>query len=64
VSADGVIPPGQSHILTLITEPAGAAGRVSLGDAYHGSVVTDLATPRDAQRRPVYLAAWKFVIGP
>jgi len=55
------IPPDHIRVLTLepnpeVKSPAGV-------DVYHGSMVSERSTPRDANGDPAYAADWAFMLG-
>ena len=55
------VPPDHIRVLTLepIPQPTLPPG----GDAYHGSMISEKSTPRDANGEPAYAGDWAFMLG-
>lgn len=55
------VPPDHIRVLTL--EPIPLPTLPPGGDAYHGSMISERSTPRDAQGNPAYARDWAFMLG-
>jgi hypothetical protein len=55
------IPPNHIRVLTL--EPNPQAKSPAGADAYHGSMISERSTPRDANGDPAYASDWAFFLG-
>ena len=55
------VPPDHIRVLTL--EPIPQTSSPPGGDAYHGSMISERSTPRDANGDPSYAADWAFMLG-
>lgn len=53
----------QDHIRVMTLEPNPATQSPAGVDVYHGSMVSERSTPRDANGDPAYAADWAFMLG-
>jgi len=55
------VPPDHIRVLTL--EPVRQPNTPANVDVYHGSMIAERSTPRDANGAPAYAADWAFMLG-